>query len=152
MVLGALPLVAVVLLANFWVRAPAVGPDHAASPFQPLMAAWSTVVFGALYLAADRLSRARSALAVRVVDQVARLSFGIFLAHPLVLDLVLSSSRSAGVFSRSPGMVAVAFVITFGGAVALCALLARTPLSLALIGRRRERHPAAPASPAAAAD
>lgn len=144
LILVVLPLVAVVLLTNFWVRYPTVGPGEAGSAFQPLMPARSTVVFGALYLVADRLARSRSVLLGRMVDHGARLSFGIFLAHPLVLDLILTSSGRAGVFSRSPAMVAVAFVLTLVGAVALCALLARTPLSLALIGRRRERRDAPP--------
>ncbi|MDQ2707777.1 MAG: acyltransferase [Actinomycetota bacterium] len=137
LVVGAVPVTAAALLWSYWAQVPTLGVLEASTPLQPMMVVWSTVMLGALYLAAVRLSRLRSALASMVFGYGAQLSFGVYLAHPLVLDLVLSGSQRVGLFAPSPWLAVVSFVLTVGGSVALCALIHRTRFSLALQGRGR---------------
>lgn len=157
LVLAAVPVGCAALLWSYWAQVPSLGVLEAATPLQPSMIIWSTIMLGALYLAAVRLSRWRSRTAQRVFAYLAQLSFGIYLAHPLVLDLVLSTARRLGVFGPHKWLVVVSYVLVTAITVALCALLHRTPLSRALMGRgRRSARPEAAgpgesAEPAAAA-
>jgi peptidoglycan/LPS O-acetylase OafA/YrhL len=142
LILLAVPAGAGALLWNYWAQVPKLGVLEAATPLQPMMIIWSTIMLGVLYLVAVRLSRLRSPLADRVFSYGAQLSFGVYLAHPMILDLVLSSARRFGLFAPSKWLVVVSYVLVTVGAVALCALLHRTRFSLALMGRRRlDRSP-----------
>jgi peptidoglycan/LPS O-acetylase OafA/YrhL len=152
LVLAAVPVGCAALLWSYWAQVPSLGVLEAATPLQPSMIVWSTIMLGALYLAAVRLSRWRSRRARRVFAYLAQLSFGIYLAHPLVLDLVLSFARRLGVFGPHKWLVVVSYVLVTAITVTLCALLHRTPLSRALMGRaRRSARPRA-AEPAGAAE
>lgn len=149
LVLAAVPVGCAALLWSYWAQVPSLGVLEAATPLQPSMIVWSTIMLGALYLAAVRLSDWRSRTAQRAFAYVAQLSFGIYLAHPLMLDLVLSITRRLGVFGPHKWLVVVSYVLVIVLTVGLCAALHRTPLSLALMGRGR--HSVRPV-PAASAD
>ncbi|MGQ0481801.1 MAG: acyltransferase [Pseudonocardia sp.] len=142
LVLASVPVTGALLLWAYWVQVPSRGAMVAGTPLQPVMVLWSASMLGALYLVADRLARLRGALARSVFDYGAQLSFGVYLAHPLLLDLIQSAARRVGLFAASPAFVLASFVLTAGGSVALCALLHRTRLSLPLMGRARHRRPA----------
>ena len=101
------------------------------------MVLWSAAALGVLYLAAVGLSRLRSSQVRVVFDYGAQLSFGVYLAHPLVLDVVQSVARRLGLFAASPWFVLVSFVLAAAGSVTLCALVHRTRFSLAVMGRAR---------------
>jgi peptidoglycan/LPS O-acetylase OafA/YrhL len=101
------------------------------------MIVWSAVTLAALYLLANRFASMNSTTARAVFGYGAQLSFGVYLVHPLVLDMVLSMFRRIGVFAASPWIAAVAFLLTAAGAVAMCTVLHRTRFALPLLGRSR---------------
>lgn len=147
LVLAAVPVAGALLLWAYWVQLPTRGAMWAGTPLQPVMVLWAAAALGALYLAAVRLSRLRGSLTRAVFDYGAQLSFGVYLAHPLVLDVVQSVARRLGLFAASPWFVLVSFVLTVAGSVAMCALVHRTRFSLALMGRtRRDRRVGQPES------
>jgi hypothetical protein len=67
----------------------------------------------------------------------AQLSFGVYLAHPMVLDLVLAVLRRAGLLRPSVWVSLTALALTVLVTVVICAALHRTRLSLPLMGRAR---------------
>jgi peptidoglycan/LPS O-acetylase OafA/YrhL len=150
LVLAAVPLAAAALVATYLGQLPARGALGASTPLQPVMVLWSAAMLGGLYLVAVRLAAVRAPLARAIVGYGAQLSFGVYLAHPLVLDLVLSTAHRFGVFAPTPTLVASLFVLTVAGSVALCAALHRTALSLSVMGRPRlprARHAAGQVEP-----
>ncbi len=118
---------------------------QASQVFQPAVVVES-VAFGAAELAIGLwvVERARP----RVLAGWARggdVSFGVYLAHPLLLQAVVAAGVGAalarlaggiGVVVVLAGVAPLLFVITAAGV----ALLRRTPLSLALTGRARHPH------------
>ncbi|MFN2608204.1 MAG: acyltransferase [Acidimicrobiales bacterium] len=124
-------------LVAYVAQLPGRAPRDAADVLQPAMAltclaaALLLYVAGARWAAGDR----RHQHAVRTASDI---SFGVYLAHPLVLQLLLA----AGLGNNGQRLPApVATVVAFAGATVGSALLTlaarRTPLSLALTGRRR---------------
>jgi surface polysaccharide O-acyltransferase-like enzyme len=122
----------------------------ASGVFQPVVALESLAIAWAFFLAgvtwAERGSPAR-----RAVRAVSDATFGVYLAHPLVLMGLGWAAAATGVGAaaeRLPAgvvlLLAVALVVPLVYAVsALPALLLRsTPLSLAVSGRRRRRSSA----------
>lgn len=113
-------------------------PVKAATALQPVVIVWSIPValaFLALGTAwAD--TRVAGSRMARLVDTASDRSFGIFLAHPLLIWLLLIAG---GGWLRStfaaPWLSVVLFVLVVVGTVALVEALRRTPLSLALTGR-----------------
>jgi peptidoglycan/LPS O-acetylase OafA/YrhL len=72
------------------------------------------------------------------VAEASDISFGVYLAHPLVLQLLLSAGLgNAGQRMPAPLATVVAFVGATVGAVAITLVARRTRLSLALTGRPR---------------
>jgi peptidoglycan/LPS O-acetylase OafA/YrhL len=69
------------------------------------------------------------------VNCLARLSFGIYLVHPLVLDAVLALLRHLALLAPTPWMAVLSFVTTTLLTVAAWVAIERTRLSQALIGR-----------------
>ncbi|WP_169748060.1 acyltransferase [Pseudonocardia acaciae] len=137
LVLGAIPVAATVLMWTFWAQLPSRGGLGASSPLQPIMVLWSVAALGGLYLLAVWIME-RGAPAVRAIFSYgAQLSFGVYLAHPMVLDLVLGVFRRFGVFVPSVWVSLAALFFTVVLTVAVCAALHRTPLSTALMGRGR---------------
>jgi peptidoglycan/LPS O-acetylase OafA/YrhL len=117
-----------------------VNPLVAAEPLQPVFVLWGPAACLGLLALGLRFARHRhpGPLAV-VVGEVARISFGVYLAHPLVLTGTLE------VFGLSHGesglpvalALAIAWVCTTLGSAALVEVLARTPLAIGFTGRSR---------------
>jgi peptidoglycan/LPS O-acetylase OafA/YrhL len=136
LVLAALP-VAAVLLWVYWVQVPSRGGLGASSPLQPIMVLWSVAALGVLYLLAVWIME-RGAPGLRnAFSYLAQLSFGVYLAHPMVLDLVLAVLRRVGLMAPSVWVSLIALLCTVVLSVAVCSALHRTPLSLPLMGRAR---------------
>jgi peptidoglycan/LPS O-acetylase OafA/YrhL len=120
-------------------------PAAASAVFQPVIVAESLAIGWALFAAgtrwADGGQRHR-----RIVCAGADSSFGIFLAHPLVLQGALALAGATGVLTAvraAPSALQVAALLgvgvplVYGASWLLAFLIARTPLSLVLTGRRR---------------
>jgi peptidoglycan/LPS O-acetylase OafA/YrhL len=115
---------------------------QAYDPLQPSVVPWSLAVTLGLYALGcgyAQWRRAGSRL-VRFVDYAALASFGVFLVHPLFLDVLLGRWLSYGYSSIDPTLSGV---LAWIGALLLsfvfAALVIRTPLALPLTGRRRLR-------------
>jgi surface polysaccharide O-acyltransferase-like enzyme len=132
-------------------------PVHASEVFEPAIVFESVAAIAAQYLLglwlADRVgNRGR-----RRLEAASDMSFGVYLAHPLILQGLIAVGASAGL---SPLLAGVPGPLALGGVllllvptVYLCtgglvALARRTPLSLAVIGRPARRSLAQPAPPA----
>jgi peptidoglycan/LPS O-acetylase OafA/YrhL len=137
LVLAALPVAATALLWVYWVQVPSRGGLGASSPLQPIMVLWSVAALGVLYLLAVWIME-RGAPGLRnAFSYLAQLSFGVYLAHPMVLDLVLAVLRRVGLMAPSVWVSLIALLCTVVLSVAVCSALHRTPLSLPLMGRAR---------------
>lgn len=120
--------------------------DGADSPLQPAMMVMSFSVMAVLYRLGCRWTAGRRPLlpAVRVGGDI---SFGVYLAHPLIIAALVDHGLGTG-----GGLVPywAATVLVFAGAATGASLLAyaarRSPLSLLLTGRPRSR-PVNPSSP-----
>jgi peptidoglycan/LPS O-acetylase OafA/YrhL len=140
-----------VFLVQLWGLAQA--PDVASAVFQPVVVvesftvAWTFLALGLAWQ--DRRTPGR-----RFVRAAADASFGVYLAHPLLLQGLLAVSAATGLTAaaaRLPEAVVttVAMVVVVPLVYLICAAAAdaarRTPLSLPLTGRNRHRaRPAAP--------
>lgn len=130
------------------------GPSKAATALQPVTIVWSVpVILGFLALgtkwADQRVAGSRMA---RLVDTASDRSFGIFLAHPYLIWLLLlagggwlEKNLPAGVLSP------VLYVLVVIGTVLLIEIVRRTPLSLPLTGRPYRSRKAKAAAAAARA-
>jgi surface polysaccharide O-acyltransferase-like enzyme len=119
-------------------------PVHASEVFQPVVVVESVAAIAAQYLfglwVAERISnRGR-----RRLETASDVSFGVYLAHPLLLQGLIAVAASAGLsplFDGIPGSLAVgAVLVLLVPALYLCtgglaSLVRRSPASLALIGR-----------------
>jgi peptidoglycan/LPS O-acetylase OafA/YrhL len=76
----------------------------------------------------------------RTIQVLSDASFGVYLAHPLVLQLLTDYAGFGNDGQQMSPVLAsvVAFVVTAGGATAISLAARRTPLSLALAGRPRQ--------------
>jgi peptidoglycan/LPS O-acetylase OafA/YrhL len=116
-------------------------PSVASSVFQPFLVPLFAVTIVLLYVAgsrwAGRVAASPDRPAPRFVVAASQASFGIYLVHPAVLDLL--ARPAAGL----PTAVAVVVLwVVAAAASAVFVTLARfTPLSLALCGRPRRRVP-----------
>lgn len=111
----------------------------AGTPMQPVVIVWGVAVgLGFLALGswwADR--RKAASFTARFVDTASDRSFGIFLAHPLVLWVLLWAGDDWLEHTvPTPWLTLVAYVLVIIGAVLITEVARRTPLSLALTGRR----------------
>jgi hypothetical protein len=121
-------------------------PQVAAGVFQPAAALVVGAALVGLFWVGDVLA-GRLPPAGRVwrgLRSASRASFGVYLGHMLPLQLLLltpvASLTGVGGLPaalRAPVVLAIVLVTTFAGVLAL----QRTPLSLPLTGRRRERGP-----------
>jgi peptidoglycan/LPS O-acetylase OafA/YrhL len=112
--------------------------SQSANPVQPSIMVWSLAI-GLAFLAigttwADR--RKPGGRFARVVELASDRSFGIFLAHPLVLWFLLWVGN--GWLSHEiprPWLTLVMYVAVVAGSIAVVEVARRSPLSLALTGR-----------------
>jgi peptidoglycan/LPS O-acetylase OafA/YrhL len=136
-VLAAVPVAAAVLLATYFVELPGRGALGASSPLQPVMIMWSVLMLAVLYLVSVWIM-SRGSVGVRAsFGYLAQLSFGVYLAHPMVLDVVLALLRRAGLMAPRVWVSVLTLLLTSALTIALCAALHRTRLSLPLMGRQR---------------
>ncbi|WP_028938214.1 acyltransferase [Pseudonocardia spinosispora] len=143
-ILAAFPVATAVLLWTFYAQLPTHGSLGASSPLQPIMIMWSLASLGVLYLISVQIMERGSAALRTIFSYGAQLSFGVYLAHPMVLDVVLSLMRRLGLAQTQWWSSLLALVCTVIGAVVVCMALHRTRFSLALMGRPKldpERAP-----------
>jgi peptidoglycan/LPS O-acetylase OafA/YrhL len=140
-------------------------PGAASAVFQPVVVA-ETLCFGWALFAAALAWDERGARHRRLISAGADSSFGIYLAHPLVLQGALLLGGTTGVLAALHGIpdvlqlaaiLGVGVPLIYGVSWALITFVRRTPLSLMLTGRRADRRPRTAVTsggprPAAAAD
>jgi hypothetical protein len=137
LVFAAVPPAAAALLAVYFARLPDRGAIDASNPLQPVMIVWALAVLGLLYVCAVALSQVRSQMVRTLCVQGAQLSFGVYLIHPLVLDVILLGLRKLGLLTPNIWVALLAFVLTVAITFGVSAALRRSKLSPALIGRAR---------------
>jgi peptidoglycan/LPS O-acetylase OafA/YrhL len=118
------------------------------SVFQPVVVIESLAIAWT-YLAAGLAWQNRRAAKGRLVRAAADASFGVYLAHPLLLQGLLLLSADTGlsaIAGRAPGalVTAVSITVVVPLIYVICTVFAelvrRTPLSLPLTGRRAQRR------------
>jgi peptidoglycan/LPS O-acetylase OafA/YrhL len=139
LVLLPLPLATVALLMTYKARLDWADPAEAADAMHPMVLVFAAALLGPLYLAADWLARRRASGVRTVLDRGGQLSFGIYLAHPLVLSLVFLVWLLLGWSGPAAWHGVLAIVLTLAGTIALCLVAHRSRLSLPLIGRPRRK-------------
>lgn len=127
---------ALVALAVYAVQLPYMAPRTADQVIQPGMVFSCVAAVLVVYVIGSRWS-AGPRRHQRLIELLSDASFGVYLAHPLILQLLLNYAGLGNQGQRLPPAVAsiVAYVVTAGGATALSLAVRRTPLSLALSGR-----------------
>jgi peptidoglycan/LPS O-acetylase OafA/YrhL len=77
----------------------------------------------------------------RTIQVLSEASFGVYLAHPLILQFLIDYAGFGNSGARTPAALAsiLGFVLAAGGATLISLAARRTPLSLALSGRPRLR-------------
>lgn len=137
LVLLPLPPATAAMLLTYRARLDWADPTEAADAMHPIVLVFAAALLGPLYLVADWLARRRAPALRTVLDRGGQLSFGIYLAHPLVLTLAFLVWMLAGWSGPAAWHGVLAIVLTLAGTVALCLVAHRTRLSLPLIGRSR---------------
>jgi len=133
-------------IATLWVehiQAPHIADlTHATEVLQPVMVLWSIAVAFALYtLGSAWVSRRRSRRAIAMLEEASLISFGVYLLHPLLLHVFADAWLGVGNgWIKAPASTVLLTVITLAASVVIVELLSRTPLSLALTGRRSRRR------------
>ncbi|MDA8046404.1 MAG: acyltransferase [Actinomycetota bacterium] len=127
---------AVVALVIYAAQLPFMAPRTANQVIQPGMLFSCVAALLAVYVMGSRWAagpRRRQGL----IELLSDASFGVYLAHPLILQLLVDYGGFGNQGQRMPPVVAtvVAYVVTAGGATLLSLSFRRTPLSLALSGR-----------------
>ena len=135
--LGAGMVAAALSLVAYVAQLPNRAPRDAADVLQPAMLLTCAAAVLLLCLAgrhwADGPRRAR-----RAVATASDISFGVYLAHPLILQFLLDHGLgNDGQRVPAPLATVVAFVGAAAGAALITLAARRTPLSLALTGRPR---------------
>ncbi|GAA5188618.1 acyltransferase [Rugosimonospora acidiphila] len=125
-------------------------PEFAGRSLQPITVPLSLAAIAAFYQVSVWLAGRR--WSGRIVASGTYLSFGIYLSHPAILTglLYLQRRLPAGVARHAVTVTFTICVLDFLLAVAVAALLSRTPWSKALIGRARRRPARRVAEPAGA--
>jgi peptidoglycan/LPS O-acetylase OafA/YrhL len=125
-------------------------PFRASDVLQPIMIPWTLIVTAGLlalglgYAVRGIAERGRGrapSRARRAVRELSRVSFGVFLVHPLVISLLLLDP--VGALLARPGQpwrTVLLWVATVLISTAFALVAVRTPLSLPLTGRRFAQH------------
>ena len=115
---------------------------QAANVLQPAMLASCLAAVIVVYLIGNRWASGRRR-GLRLVAVGSEISFGVYLAHPLVLKLLTDHGFGGGeAWLPGPLIALLAYLITVVGATALAYAINRSPLAFPLGGRRRSRRPA----------
>jgi peptidoglycan/LPS O-acetylase OafA/YrhL len=110
--------------------------DVAAVPVQPVMQVWAVILVAGLGAAATKWTEAGTPH-LRWVDRGSDLSFGVYLAHPLLL---LGLFAMPWVSAPPAAVTAVmATALALAGSLLIAEVARRTPASLPLTGRPRRR-------------
>jgi peptidoglycan/LPS O-acetylase OafA/YrhL len=144
--LGIAAVSALVAELVFWAQVGGRDPRVAAAVLQPAMALTSIAALIVLYRAGTAWC-ARGRPGASLMTKASDLSFAVYLAHPLVLELLLVAGLGNG-GQKVPAVLATALAMA-GTAVgaSLIALVAReSRFSLPLTGRPRRRPAPAPRS------
>jgi peptidoglycan/LPS O-acetylase OafA/YrhL len=141
---------AILAEAAFLAQVGGRSPRAAAAVLQPAMLLSSIAAVLVLYLAGSRWANSRRRPAARIVETASDLSFAVYLAHPLVLEVLLRNGLGND-HQRLPALLAtvVAALGTAAGAAVIGLIARRSRLSLPLTGRSRSRPviPKEPRSP-----
>jgi surface polysaccharide O-acyltransferase-like enzyme len=133
-------------------------PKVASGVFQPVVVVESLAIAWA-FLAAGLVWVERGTPRRATVLATSDASFGVYLAHPLLLQGLMAAATATGLItaaSRAPLALVLAVLVAgvvpllYAGSALPAALLRRTPLSLALTGRPRRRASRPMPTPAAA--
>jgi peptidoglycan/LPS O-acetylase OafA/YrhL len=137
---------AVLALVVYAVQLPLMAPRTADQVIQPGMVFSCIAAVIVLYLVASMWAEGprRHQLAIAVLSDA---SFGVYLAHPLVLQILTDYWGFGNNGQTLPAAAAtvIGYVITAGGGTLISLVARRTPLSLALSGRPWSRLAARPA-------
>jgi peptidoglycan/LPS O-acetylase OafA/YrhL len=117
-----------------------LNPLVAAEPLQPVFVLWGAAACLGLLAIGLRYSDTRRPGALSSgITEAARISFGVYLAHPLVLTATLDLFGLSHGASGLPVPVAlvIAWTATAVGSTVLVELLSRTPVAVAFTGRAR---------------
>jgi peptidoglycan/LPS O-acetylase OafA/YrhL len=114
-------------------------PYRAADVLQPVMLPWALVVTaGLLALGLRYALRRHPGRLAAAVSEGSRISFGVFLVHPLVITVLLTTPVERVLTAPGEPLTAVLlWLVTVLVSVAAVEVFVRTPLSLPLTGRRR---------------
>jgi peptidoglycan/LPS O-acetylase OafA/YrhL len=136
---------AVLALAVYAAQLPWMAPRRADQVIQPGMVFSCIAAVAVTYVIASKWAagprRHQNAIAV-----LSDASFGVYLAHPLVLQLLVDYGGfgNNGQKLAAPAATILGYVITAGGATLISLAARRTPLSLLLSGRPWARPAARP--------
>jgi peptidoglycan/LPS O-acetylase OafA/YrhL len=123
----------------FWAQVGGRDPRLAAAVLQPAMALTSIAALIGLYLAGTAWT-ARGCPGAAFMTRASDLSFAVYLAHPLVLELLLHAGLGNG-GQKVPAVLATALAMagTAVGASVIAFVARETVWSLPLTGRPRRR-------------
>ena len=123
-------------LVVYAVQLPYMAPRVADDVLQPGMALSCLAAVSVVYLIGSRWA-AGPRRHQQVIETLSDASFGVYLAHPLVLQLLLDHGGFGNSSQQLPPALATVFgyVIAVGGGVAISLAARHTPLSLPLAGR-----------------
>lgn len=132
---------AMVAIGAYLVQLPYMPDYQAGGVLQPAMTASCIAAVIVVYLIGNRWASGQRR-GVRWVAIGSEISFGVYLAHPLVLKLLTDHGFGGGeAWLPAPLITVLAYLITVVGATALAYAINRSPLALVLGGRRRTRRP-----------
>jgi surface polysaccharide O-acyltransferase-like enzyme len=134
-------------LASFFVQVEvfSMGATRASEVFQPTVTIVALAVIAALFALGLRSEHRLGARAERALGSASDTSFGVYLAHPLVLQALVALGGALGLTSAlgsTPSALQLLMVLAILVPVTLTvtalgmALIRRTPASLAVAGRR----------------
>ena len=121
-----------------------MAPIRAGEVFQPAVVLDSAAVLGAQLALGSWVEQRWSARRLAVLERGSDVSFGVYLAHPLLLDGLIAAGSATGwaaATERWPVAVTLPLVLVMAPVIAVVTAFAvdgvrRTPLSLVLTGRR----------------
>jgi peptidoglycan/LPS O-acetylase OafA/YrhL len=118
------------------------GPFRASDVLQPVMLPYALVLTAGLFALGLRYAvHRRPGMAASAVTEGSRISFGVFLVHPLAISVLWLTAPVKRVLA-APGEPLTSMLLwlaTVLVSVAAVEVFVRTPLSLPLTGRRRSR-------------